>query len=149
MAKRRIYPLPVEELLMHPIYLRMSPAARGSLWSLVGWLWLAECPEIPTNPSELYSLARPQPKAWNRYKAEILQVLRDVAPGMRAYLNLRKGYSERLTEMGQKGGAITRLHALRKKRPRDDGPAAPVREANPAERPARPEERGTRARFGP
>lgn len=151
MIKRKIDPLPIEDVYLHPEFVALSSSGRGTVFTLLLHYWVSGCAPLPTAPSELFAICRPSPRVWHTHKHVILKIFNDVSPGMATEAAFKKSRRAVIRELGQRGAGILRLKALDRKRvlhgAREE--AAPAREANPTERPARPEERGTRARVAP
>lgn len=143
--------MPVDEVYLHPDFIALSSSGRGTVFTLLLHYWLSDCAPLPTAPNELFAVCRPSPRVWNTHKHIILRIFNDVSPGMAKSLAEKKRRREMIHDLGERGRGVQRLRALAKKQvthgAREE--AAPAREANPTERPARPEERGTRARVAP
>ena len=149
--KRKIYDMPVDEVYLHPEFIGLSSSGRGTVFTLLLHYWLSDCAPLPTAPNELFAVCRPSPRVWATHKHIILKIFNDVSPGMSRNLAYKKMRHEVARDLGERGRGIQRLRTLARKAvahgAREE--AAPVRDSNPVERPARPEERGARARIKP
>ena len=150
-VKRQIFPLPVQGIIDNPRFIGLPVAGRGILMTLVLHYWQTECEPLPEGGSELFSIARCHSTTWSNHRNTILRIFNEVKPELDKYFQLRKTRYAVLADIGDRGRGIQRLKALARKQvthgAREE--AAPVRDSNPVERPARPEERGARARVKP
>jgi hypothetical protein len=151
MIKRRIDPMPIEDVYLHPDFVALTSSGRGTVFTLLLHYWVSDCAPLPTSHSELFAICRPSPRVWNTHKQVILKIFNDVSPGMASEAAFKKSRRAVIRELGARGAGILRLKALGRKQvahgARED--ALPTREANPKERPAAPEQRGGRARVAP
>jgi hypothetical protein len=149
--KRKIDPMPIEDVYLHPEFIAMPPAGRGMLFTLLLHFWCSDCAPIPTSPGDLYGICRPNARVWATHKTVMLKIFNDVSPGMAKEAAFKKSRRAVIRELGARGAGILRLKALGRKQvahgARED--ALPTREANPKERPAAPEQRGGRAKVAP
>jgi hypothetical protein len=149
--KRKIDPMPVDEVYLHPEFIRMPAAGRGMLFTLLLHYWLTDCAPLPTSMSEFFAICRPSPRVWDSHKETMLRIFNAVAPGMAAELEYKKMRRAVIREMGERGRGVQRLRALARKQAAHGAreEAAPARDPAPRQRVATPEERGARARVAP
>lgn len=150
--KRKIDPMPVEDVFLHPQFIVMPAAARGTLFTLLLHYWMSHCAPLPTSMSELFAICRPSPRVWHTHKQVIFRIFNDVSPGMASEMTYRKMRRAVVLEMGERGRGVQRLRALALKKvthgARED--AAPARDPQgTTQRTATPEERGARKRVAP
>lgn len=93
-GRRRLYPMPIEGLVDHPIAMSAPPSVYGSICRLTLHWWVTYPEPMPTGDAELRNLARTSAKVWLEHKHRILQVLSDIKPAMEGYWRMRTG-SER------------------------------------------------------
>jgi hypothetical protein len=60
MARRKLYPMPIEGLIDHPDAIALPAAAYGMLARLCGHFWATECRPLPESQDELRSVVRAQ-----------------------------------------------------------------------------------------
>lgn len=90
MARRRIPPMPIEDLAHHPIRMAMPSAARGMLDTLIFHFWLTECRPLPKDYNTLMSLAHAHKPTWIRHHNEIMQVFNELAPDLERWRDWRE-----------------------------------------------------------
>lgn len=83
MARRRIYPMPVEALYDHPDFIAMPAAGAGIVIRLLLHFWITECRPLPVADHELRAIGRVHTPTWRHWKAQAMTVVEALAPDMR------------------------------------------------------------------
>jgi hypothetical protein len=151
---RKLYPLPVQELIENPRFKRLPVAGRGMLITLILYFWETECHPLPTSPHDIFCIVRAFRPTWKHYHEEIMLIFEEVRPSLETYFKVRQAGLTSLRQMGKLGGAKVRARALaRKAAARTDDLRAPVKDAEraaaTAARPLSPDQRGAREKFVP
>lgn len=124
-GRRRLYPMPVEALLDHPLALAMPAAAFGGLARLVLHYWQIECRPLPEADHELMHIARAHAPTWRRHKADIMTVFEAVRPALDASHSHQESKRDGLIKGAQIANAKRRLKALRNDNPLPVAPPMP------------------------
>ena len=134
MARRKLYPMPVQEVFDHPAYVALPAAGRGMLLSALETYWRSECRALPQNDDGLFAVVRAHRSTWRKHKPDILLVFNDVRPALEAYYRLRVTKSTTISFLQKRGGATTaakaKLKTMQEDAPRSPDPTqtAPVKE---------------------
>ena len=113
MARRRIFPMPVEKLLDHPEVLTLPAAGMGILTRLLLHFWQSECRPLPVADHELRSIGRAHAPTWRHWKPVVLRVFEAIKPELQAYLALRQTKATTIQMLGQRGASKVKVQALR------------------------------------
>src|SRR5271157_3906190 len=79
-SRRRIPPMPIEEIVDNPTRMAMPSAARGMLDDLLYHFWSSECRPMPKDGNQLFAISRGHRPTWLRHYAEILTVFEEIRP---------------------------------------------------------------------
>ena len=113
MARRRLYPMPVEALFDHPAYKALPAAGAGLVNRLLEHFWLTDCRPLPNDEGQLFAIARAHRPTWQHYKTEIMKIFHDVAPEMQQYHAEREARRTQLRIAARNGAAVVKAsHAL-------------------------------------
>jgi hypothetical protein len=157
MARRRLYPMPVEGFLDHPDFVAMPAAARGILFTLSLHFWQTECRPLPKSDIDKRHIGRAHGPTWSHWRVQILRVFEAVRPALEAYYGLRESHGTTIRFAGQRGGqtsaAKLRHKTLAAKAEAEMAlsrvNATPQRLPNRPDRPLLPDERPPRTRVAP
>jgi hypothetical protein len=105
MPRRKLYPMPIEGLIDHPVARDLPAAAFGMLSRLCLHFWAAECRPLPKSEDELFAIARAHRPTWRRWKAQILKAFEDIRPELERYFQLRESKGTTLRLLSDRGYA--------------------------------------------
>ena len=111
MARRKLFPIPVESILYHPDFVAMPATGAGILFRLVLHFWQTECRPLPVADHELRSIARAHAPTWRHWKAQVLSVLDAVRPALEGYYELRLNKKTTLSRLAHRRHSQQRLKA--------------------------------------
>jgi hypothetical protein len=121
MPRRKLYPMPIEGLIDHPLAMTLPAAAYGMLSRLCIHFWAAECRPLPKSQDELRSVARAHLPTWRCWNADIVKVFEDIRPDLERYYQWRESKGSTIRRIGARGRAVReanrRLQALPKNQP--------------------------------
>lgn len=100
--KRRIYPMPVEDLYDHPDFIAMPAAGRGITASILLHFWVTECRPLPIADHELRAIGRAHAPTWRHWKPHVMAVVQALAPIMAQAREYRMANKHRLAIGNQK-----------------------------------------------
>ena len=109
---RKLFPLPIEPILRHPLALTLPAAGSGMLFRLVAFWWESECRQLPRADHDLKAIVRAHPQTWCDHKASILQVFADIEPELHAYYTARTLKRDGLRIAARNGNSMKTAHAL-------------------------------------
>ena len=145
MTRRKLFPLPVEALIDHPLAMTLPASAFGMLARLTLHVWQSECRPLPVADHELMHVARAHAPGWRRYKADVLAILADIRPSLEAYYRQRLGQRKGLINAAYSSHASQRFKALQNAShstpPTLAAPFQPRKDAPRPSRPLAPEQR--------
>lgn len=113
--RRHIPPLPIEDVLDHPVAQALPVAAYGMLMRIIMIYWHSECRPLPKQDVALALLAMAHRPTWAAHRTDIKDVLSDITPKLERAWHTRTNRKIRLAERGLEGASARRLDALRKK----------------------------------
>jgi hypothetical protein len=114
MARRKLYPMPIEGIVDHPDFIAMPAAGTGILFRLSLHFWRTQCRPLPIADHELRCIARAHSPTWRRWKSSVLKVFEAIRPELEAYYHLRESHGTTLSVMAQMRQSRQRLKALQK-----------------------------------
>lgn len=150
--RRKLWPMPVEGIVDHPIAIAMPSAAFGALLRLCIHYWASECRPLPGDDFTLRQLSRTHGPTWRHHKPEIMQVFSDVRPEIERAFTARRNRISTLRIAGMRGGEKKTAMAQARRIAESQSPiearthhdfTPPTREPS-APRPAPPETRPKR-----
>lgn len=100
-ARRRIPPMPIEDILDHPKMVNAPAAARGMLWELCAHFWRAECAEFTRDEDTLRWIMKAHRPTFRTWKVTMLEVFDEIRPRLERALERRdnaRGNLDRLRE---------------------------------------------------
>jgi uncharacterized protein YdaU (DUF1376 family) len=122
-----LYPLPVDELFRHPLYIALPSAAVGMLLRLCEHFWKTGCRPLPRDDDQLFALARAHRPTWRHHRADVLRVFEDTRPALVAYREARENGAQGLRIAAYNTNAKRKARALEKAANRSTGlPTLPV-----------------------
>ena len=81
LSRRRIPPMPIEDLIDNPRIIALPPAG----WAMIGRLcvhyWASECRPFPMNEDTLFGIMRAPRPTFRHYKAEVLSIFKKFGRG--------------------------------------------------------------------
>lgn len=151
---RKLFDMPVEPIIRHPLAMTLPCAAYGALNRLCYHFWETECRPLPTDDHTLMQLARVHRPTWRHHKPAIMQVIHDVLPALANSYSFRAQGRNQLRIAARNGAAI-RTATARAARIQQSTPALPdvssfhqmgftPKREPPSERPPAPLERPPR-----
>lgn len=146
--RRRLYPMPVEPFVDHPLILTFPAAGFGILMRLALHFWTTECRPLPIADHELRAIGRVHTPTWRHWKAPVMQAFHEIQPELEAYFRLREARQTHLTRLGTIGGGVTRLKALRVAARSPEAGVTQPRRAHNAPEPALQSDSGRLRRTG-
>jgi len=105
MPRRRLYPMPTEGLIDHPLAMTLPAAAFGMLTRLLLHFHVSGCRPLPAADHELMHIARAHAPTWRRWKANVLKVFHDIESELSAYHRQREGARQGLKIAARRGGS--------------------------------------------
>ena len=90
-ARRRIPPIPVEDLFDNPRRLALPSAGRNAVDELCWQFWKTECRSFPLDYDTVFGIVRAHRPTFSRYQAEILAIFAELKP------QLERAWQARLT----------------------------------------------------
>jgi hypothetical protein len=121
MPHSKLYPMPVDGLIDHPLAMTFPAAGFGILSRLCLHFWQTECRPLPKSQDELRSIARAHLPTWRRWRDDILKVFEDIRPELERYYQWRESKASTIKMVGARGRAVReanrRLQALAKNQP--------------------------------
>ena len=79
-ARRRIPPIPVEDLFDNPRRLALPSAGRNAVDELCWHFWKTECRSFPLDYDTVFGIVRAHRPTFTRYQAEILTIFAELKP---------------------------------------------------------------------
>lgn len=147
MAPRKLYPMPVGELI--PAARALPNIAAGMLFRLCLNFWERGC--VPLSPTDMRLTVRGHEHTWRKHKPAVLQAFNDWRPTAEAYKLERDRKGSLIRAVSAMGGAATqsraRLKSVQDLAPPAPSPTTPIREPAKPPRPASPNDRPARARL--
>jgi uncharacterized protein YdaU (DUF1376 family) len=144
-ARRDIYPIPLQEMWENRAYIALPAAARGMLLTICEHFWKTGCVPLPKDDDQLFAIARAHRPTWRAHKAMILNIFKEIQPGLEAYFRKREGNRAGLIEASARSNSRRRLEALAEKRPShavvSGAVLIPKKDAIQSNRPAPPGQR--------
>lgn len=119
LARRRIPPMPIEELRDHPKIKAMPVSARGMIWELCAHFWETECVPFARNDDNLMAIMGAHRPTYRHWKATILSVFDDIRPRMEYLRDYRDQSIERLRQDTIKRRAAQKALRLRQQHESD------------------------------
>ncbi len=113
MARRKIYPIPVEGLIDNPEALTLPAAAYGMLWKIILHFWATECRALPVADHELRCISRGHAPTWSHWKSTILGVFETIRPDLEAAQQARENRVNNLIRLSQRSTSLRVANALR------------------------------------
>ena len=151
MARRKLYPMPVEGLIDSPDFLAMPAAGAGIVIRLALHFWATDCRPMPIADHELRNIARAHAPTWRHWKPQALRVFEQIRPALERYRYQRESKATTLTFAGRRGGAAlaakSRAQVLTQAIERPQARPLPVREPATTPRPPKPADRPARPRL--
>jgi hypothetical protein len=80
LSRRRIPPMPIEDLIDHPMRKAMPAAGRGMIDELCMHFWSTECRSFPMDEDTVFRIAQAHRPTWRNHRAEILAIFEDIRP---------------------------------------------------------------------
>lgn len=80
MARRKIPPMPIEELIDHPRVILLPVAAFGMLTKVLMRFWAGECKRRHGSPAELFAWSEAHRATFSSHKQELQAILADLYP---------------------------------------------------------------------
>ena len=112
--RRRLFPLPIENIIDDPIISTFHPAVFGMLCKIILHYWHTECAPLPTRSTDLCALARGHIPTWCRWQVEIMAAFERVRPSLDSYLIARQTKSTTIKHLQRH--AVARSKAARLER---------------------------------
>lgn len=123
---RKLYPMPVEPIIRHPLAISLPGAAIGALIRLCFHFWDTECRPIPRDDYSLRQLARAHGPTWRHHKASVMQVFDDVSPELARYLAERRSKATTIKILANRGGGARAAQSARDRLQASAPPPAPI-----------------------
>lgn len=151
---RKLFPMPVEPIIRHPLAITLPCAAFGMLMRLCCHFWDSECRPLPRDQESLMHICRAHRPTWSGHKTAVLQVFSDIQPELSAYYARRSSGRQQLRIAARNGRSIQTARAVAE-RLAASAPALPdIKDAHqlgftpkrekPSERPPAPDKRPPR-----
>jgi len=150
---RKLYPMPVEPIMRHPLAIHLPGAALGALMRLCFHFWDTELRPLPGDDYSLRQLARAHGPTWRHHRADVLQVFADIKPALERYHHERRTKATTIKLVASRGGGARAAQAAKRRLDAYHSPSEPTafqqlgitpkREPSP-DRPPAPDQRPRR-----
>lgn len=132
MARRKIPPMPIENIAENARLMALPVAGYGMALKLLIHFWLTECRPLPSHDSQLYVLCHAHKATWAQHKAEIKAILNELTPCLKKAWDIRAAGLTHLKRLSDRGQAVkvARAHAEKRALAGDlfEGAVAPKRD---------------------
>ncbi len=98
MARRRLPPMPIEEIRDNPVLLAAPAAGYGMAMRLLHHFWETDCRPLPTQSEELRSIARSHGPTWRNHRDVIMPVVLAIAEDLVRWRTSRDAKIEALVK---------------------------------------------------
>lgn len=112
--RRRLYPMPVEGVIDHPVVLTMQASQYGTLLRLLVHYWGSECRPMPESDNEWQLIARCSHGSWARHGGMVRAAFEDIRPDLDHYYRIRQMRLNHMRDLGKRSVGVKLLRAQQK-----------------------------------
>lgn len=125
MSRRRIPPMPIEDLIDNPTRAAMPAAGRGMIDELCMHFWKTECRSFPMDEDTVFGIVRAHRPTWRHHRQDILKIFEEIRPKLEKALHNRTASIGTLRTLRDRRTANERRNKLLADKTQTNVPAQP------------------------
>jgi hypothetical protein len=110
LSRRRIPPMPIEDLIDHPARKALPSAARNMVDELCTHFWSTECRPFPKDEDTVFGIVRAHRPTFRRHKANVLAIFEEIRPRLEVAWRARASSIDNLKHLRARRTANERMN---------------------------------------